>query len=134
VTLEPAWIEVHDVIALNRGAVSVTGESHAILNSGTLESAVMAPRQLFFYDREGDVGVLACKLIVALCRAHAFEQANKRTAWLSAILFLNRNGYDIQLTTTEDNIFVAEQITSVITRQLTDTEFLLKLDPFIVPR
>jgi death-on-curing protein len=134
VTLEPAWIEVHDVIALNRGAVSVTGESHAILNSGKLESADMAPRQLFFYDREGDVGVLACKLIVALCRAHAFEQGNKRTAWLSAVLFLNRNGYDIQLTTTEDNIFVAEQITSVITRQLTDTEFLLKLDPFIVPR
>ncbi|RKE85486.1 type II toxin-antitoxin system death-on-curing family toxin [Rhizobium sp. AG855] len=132
--LEPAWIEIHQVIALNRGAVSVTGESHAVLNTGSLESAVMAPRQLFFYDREGDVGVLACKLIVALCRAHAFEQGNKRTAWLSGVMFLNINGYDIQLNSREDNIFIAEQINNVITRQLTEAEFLSKLDPFIVPR
>ncbi len=133
-SLEPAWIEVHEVIALNRGAVVLTGESHAVLNSGTLESAVMAPRQVFFYDREGDVGALVCKMIVSLCRAHAFEQGNKRTAWLSGVMFLNINGYDIRLNTTEDNIFVAEQITSVITRQLTEAEFLLRLDPFIVLR
>lgn len=69
---------------------------------------------------------------MALSRAHAFIQGNKRTAWLSGIMFLNINGYDIVLPSAEANEFIAEQITKVIQRDEAEAEFLVSLDAFIV--
>lgn len=129
---EPGWIEISEVIALNRGAVALTGETHALINLNALDSAVMSPRNLFHYENEADLGVLACRLIVAVSRAHAFLQGNKRTAWLSGVMFLNINGYDIVLPSLKVNALIASQITSVIKRELSDEDFLLLLDPFIV--
>lgn len=63
---EPGWIELSEVVALNKGAVTITREQHLLINPGTLESAVMSPRNLFQYENEDDIGVLACRLIVAL--------------------------------------------------------------------
>ena len=129
---EPGWIELSEVIALNKGAVTVTREQHLLINPGTLESAVMSPRNLFQYENEDDIGVLACRLIVALSRAHAFIQGNKRTAWLSGVMFLNINGYDIVLPSADANVFIAEHMTKVIRRDASEAEFLGNLDPFIV--
>lgn len=129
---EPGWIELSEVIALNKVAVTVTREQHLLINPGTLESAVMSPRNLFLYKNEDDIGVLACRLIVALSRAHAFIQGNKRTAWLSGVMFLNINGYDIVLPSVDANVFIAKQMTKVIKRDVSEAEFLGNLDPFIV--
>ncbi len=129
---EPGWIELSEVIALNKGAVTITREQHLLINPGTLESAVMSPRNLFQYENEDDIGVLACRLIVALSRAHAFIQGNKRTAWLSGVMFLNINGYDIVLPSADANVFIAKQMTKVIKRDVSEAEFLGNLDPFIV--
>lgn len=130
---QPGWIELSEVIALNRAAVAITGEKHLLTNPVTLESAVMSPRNLYHYENEDDIGVLGCRLIVALSRAHAFIQGNKRTAWLSGIMFLKINGYDVILPSAEANTFIAEQITKVIQRDVTESEFLRNLDTFIVP-
>ncbi|MFL0694257.1 MAG: hypothetical protein ACJLUP_19925 [Agrobacterium tumefaciens] len=70
---------------------------------------------------------------MALSRAHAFIQGNKRTAWLSGIMFLNINGYDVILPSAEANTFIAEQIRKVIQRDKTEYEFFSSLDIFIVP-
>lgn len=130
---QPGWIELSEVTALNLGVVAITGEKHLLINPATLESAVMSPRNLFHYKNEDDIGVLGCRLIVALSRAHAFIQGNMRTAWLSGIMFLNINGYDIVLPSAEANEFIAEQITKVIQRDEAEAEFLVSLDAFIVP-
>lgn len=36
----------------------------------------------------------AAALIFCVCNAHAFEDANKRTAWLAGAAFLDANGVD----------------------------------------
>jgi death-on-curing protein len=132
VSTEPGWIELSEVVALNKGAVTITREQHLLINPGTLESAVMSPRNLFQCENEDDVGVLACRLIVALSRAHAFIQGNKRTAWLSGVMFQNINGYDIVLPSIQANQFIGEEMTKVIKRDVSEAEFLGNLDPFIV--
>lgn len=129
---EPGWIELSEVVALNKGAVAITLEQHLLINPGMLESAVMSPRNLFQYENENDIGVLACRLIVALNRAHAFIQGNKRTAWLSGVMFLNINGYDIVLPSTEASQVIGEEMTKVIRREVTEAVFLTHLDRFIV--
>lgn len=131
--IEPYWIEVDEVITLNQAAVAATGENHFVINRETLESAVNNPRDLFHYDRQRDVVVLACRLVVALCRAHAFEQGNKRTAWAAGIMFLQAHGYDIHLPNKRANEFFAERLTEVITREITEAHFLSLVESFIVP-
>lgn len=129
---EPGWIELSEVIALTKGAVTITREQHLLINPGALESAVMSPRNLFQYESEDDVSVLACRLIVALSRGHALIQGNKRTAWLSGVMFLNINGYDIVLPSIEANQFIGEEMTKIIRRETTEAAFLTHLDRFIV--
>lgn len=117
---------------MNKGAVTITREQHLPINPGALESAAMSPRNLFQYESEDDVSVLACRLIVALSPAHAFIQGNKRTAWLSGVMFLNINGYDIVLPSIEANQFIGEEMTKIIRRETTEAAFLTHLDRFIV--
>lgn len=146
---EPDWVKTADVIALNRAAVAVTGENHQVLNHGALDSAVNNPRHLHHYNGETDIGILAFKLMIALCRAHAFEQGNKRTAWLAGVMFLQLNGYDIDLSvsrtetgdvqqrlsgdTSAVQALAAQQLMAIITRQIPDEEFYESFEPFIVP-
>lgn len=37
----------------------------------------------------------AAVLLVGLCNAHAFENANKRTAWMACVIFLDVNGVQL---------------------------------------
>nr|WP_246780549.1 hypothetical protein [Rhizobium sp. AQ_MP] len=67
-----------------------------------------------------------------MSRAHAFIQGNKRNAWLSGVMFLNINGYDIVLPSIEANQFIGEEMTKVIRREVTEAVFLTHLDRFIV--
>lgn len=68
----------------------------ALLDHNKLESAVAQPRQTF------DGRLLhptlieqAAALLFHICQAHAFEDANKRTAWLACVTFLDINGQSL---------------------------------------
>ena len=67
---EPCWLEVDDVIELNRliVAASVPPESHIILNRSGLESAISRARNHFAYEEEDDALCLAVTLCVGLLR------------------------------------------------------------------
>lgn len=55
----------------------------------------MRPQNAFHYENTDDLTALSVIYMEGIGRAHAFEQANKRTAYDSGILFLQDNGYDI---------------------------------------
>lgn len=96
-SIEPEWITVEDLIAFNREIVASTNppEPHQIVIEGAIEAAQASPINLFHYGREEDVVVLAAHLCVAVSRAHAFLQGNKRTAFQAMRTFLRINGFDI---------------------------------------
>lgn len=93
---EPHWLTAADVRELNRFTVAQAAEPYGILNDGALAGALARPINAFFYDGQDDVLELACILLIALGRVHAFLQGNKRTALLAASLFLMRNGYQLR--------------------------------------
>ena len=85
---------IEAVIEHNRLEAEATGEHHFLRDRGLLESALARPRNFFGFGEE-DVVVLAVVLMDGIARAHAFEQANKRTA-LEAMWHLPRlNSYDL---------------------------------------
>lgn len=108
---EPRWLEPTDIVELNRIVVSATGEPHQLLDYGLLDSACWRPRNLHFYDRVDDAWSLAVELLFGIARNHAFEQGNKRTAFEAAIVFLELNGYALDMPDTE---IIAELIIAAI--------------------
>lgn len=129
---EPYWIDADEVIAINRAVVSATGEDHLVLSREKLEGALARPVNLFHYEGEVDVVVLAGKFIIAVAMAHAFEQGNKRTGWLSGVQFLNANGFDVILPDDRHKELMAMDIELVITRNKTDGQFARHLDRYVV--
>jgi death-on-curing protein len=116
---EPRWLTPAEVIELNKAAVAATGEPFVVLNEGLLESACDRPRNLFLYEDEQDMAVLATRLLVAIARNHAFGQGNKRAAFAAADAFLFLNGYDLVLA---DTVAVADVITRVIASEAPESD------------
>lgn len=68
----------------------------ALLNRGYLESAVAQCSATwggtYLYPT---LLHQAAVLLFGICKAHAFEDANKRTAWLACVTFLDLNGVEL---------------------------------------
>lgn len=77
--------------------VGDTGEPFVVLKPNELESAVNRPRQLWHYEQEDDVAVLAVRLMLGIAQNHPFAQGNKRTGFEAANIFLEANGWDLAI-------------------------------------
>lgn len=94
-SLGPRYLSVENIIEANKIALRVTpGEQFGIIKSEQLFSAQARPHQYRYYEQNGDVFVLSAVLFKAIIQAHAFVNANKRTAFLSSQAFLRLNGYN----------------------------------------
>ena len=127
---EPQWLPVEAVIEINRVAVAITGESHFLRDAGLLESALARPQNAFAYGEE-DLVVLAVRLMAGIAQAHAFEQGNKRTAFIAMVQFLIANGYD---TAFDDTVAWADAIIGLVEHRMPEVDFVRTLRPFVVPR
>ena len=90
--IEPIWLSAETVIYINKEVVRETGEPFFLRDRGLLESAVANPINRFHYDGVEDVVSLATTLLFAVARNHPFEQGNKRTGFLAAVVFLETDG------------------------------------------
>jgi death on curing protein len=127
---EPSWLPIEAVIEHNRLEAEATGERHFLRDRGLLESALARPRNFFGYSEE-DVVVLAVTLMAGVARAHAFEQANKRTAFEAMWHFLRLNGYDLAI---DDTTTWADAVIDLVEHRSTEDDFARALRPFVVER
>lgn len=104
---EPEWLTADDLERLNFRIVEGSGEPFGILKPHELRSAPARPRQLFHYDEVEDIAALAVRLMMAVVWAHPFEQGNKRTGFAAAEIFLDANGWILDIPDFGD---IAEEI------------------------
>jgi len=116
---EPSWLSVDDVIALNKLAVAATDEPFGIVHPGSLESAVMRPRNRWAYG-EADIVALAADFCAAIARNHPFLQGNKRTAFAAMDGFLAQNGWALKW---EDEDETGEALVRLLTRDISEEAF-----------
>ena len=83
-----------------------------------LEAALARPRQKWHYDADTDLATLAAAYAFGLAKAHAYNDGNKRIAFLSAMIFLGLNGKDLDATETE----VVQVTTSLAAGSLTEAQ------------
>jgi death on curing protein len=119
--VEPRWLPLEVVVDLNRQEVAETGEPHLLLSEGALEAALMKPRNLWHYESEDNMVVLASSLLFGIARSHPFAQGNKRTALGAAYLFLAVNGYHLIAPDTEK---FGAVIVDVLTGEVSEQDFV----------
>ena len=78
-------------------AISIYGRT-GFSNPGYLESAIAQPQQHWYYNDGGcDLFDLAAVYLYHVAKGHAFVDGNKRTGYMTALVFLGLNRIDLLL-------------------------------------
>jgi death on curing protein len=90
---KPVWIEEHDVLVLHDRLLALHGGAAGLRDDGLLKSALARPQQHFAHAEKPDLIDLAALYTAGIVRNHPFVDGNKRTGFITGILFLELNGY-----------------------------------------
>lgn len=94
------WIDKRVLVLLHDESLAEHGGASGLRDEGLLDSALARPQNRAAYG-EPDYAELAAAYAAGLAQNHPFVDGNKRAAFLSAGLFLARNGYRLTATQAE---------------------------------
>jgi len=90
------WINSRDALKYHDLALVQHGGAEGVRDRAALEAALARPRNLLAYaEKEPSVFQLAAAYAFGIARSHPFVDANKRTALVVAITFLEANGFEV---------------------------------------
>lgn len=114
------FLTVDEVILIHDDLVSAP-----VIDRGKLEGAVMRP-QAFYGDRYlfSSIYSQAAALLHGVSQSHGFLDGNKRTAWVSTLTFLSRNGVEIELLSPVTMSDFMEEVANGV-HEVTDIAFWL---------
>lgn len=98
---EWVWPRLDVVMALHEEHLAEHGGKAGLRDAGLLDSALARPRHHLAYAPAADAADLAACLAHGIARNHPFLDGNKRTALVTAELFLTLNGHDLTATDAE---------------------------------
>ncbi len=113
---EPRWVPRLVVDASHLDQLREHGGMPGIRDDGGLEAALARPRQKWNYQPDSDLATLAAAYAFGIAKAHPFSDGNKRTAFLTAAIFLGLNGRDLDATEAE----VVQAMTALAAGSLTE--------------
>jgi death on curing protein len=93
---EPLWIEERDVLAIHDRVLAVHGGAPELRNRSLPQSALARPRHHHAYAGSRDIIAMAALYTAGIVRNHPFVDGNKRTGFVTGVLFLELNGYDFK--------------------------------------
>jgi len=89
---EPVWIEEDLVLAIHDRLLVEHGGAGGVRDKSLLQSALARPLNHIAYA-SSDIIELAAKYTAGIVQNHPFVDGNKRTGFVSGVLFLELNGY-----------------------------------------
>lgn len=89
------WVALPVILAIHDRQIAEHGGASGIRDSGVVESALARPMNLAAYGNP-DAAELAAAYAFGLARNHGFVDGNKRTAWVTARVFLADNGRNLE--------------------------------------
>jgi len=96
--MEPVFLSLDDVLEIHRDQIMRYGGMPGVRDVGLLQSAVCMPMAQFdgnFLHR--DLYAMAGAYLFHLVMNHPVVDGNKRTAVVSALVFLDLNGLDVMV-------------------------------------
>ncbi len=92
---EPEWVLRETVLNLHEQSLADFGGSAGIRDESLLDSALARPLNLLGYSKP-TLFALGASYAFGLAKNHPFLDGNKRTAFVTAVLFLELNGYSFE--------------------------------------
>lgn len=89
------WLRSETAEAIHDEQLAEHGGSAGVRDAGALLSALARPQNLAAYG-DPDAADLAAAYAFGVARNHPFVDGNKRTAWVLARLFLEKNGIGLR--------------------------------------
>ncbi|MBL8570202.1 MAG: type II toxin-antitoxin system death-on-curing family toxin [Phreatobacter sp.] len=96
----PVWVLKSVVLALHEEQLTEHGGSPGLRDEGLLDSALARPQNLLAYGNP-DIADMAAAYAYGIARNHAFIDGNKRASLVVTELFLDLNGFSLQMTDAE---------------------------------
>ena len=90
----PIWLSWRIVKTIHLEQILQHGGARGIRDRGLIDSALARPINRWQYEGV-DVLALAAAYGYGIAKNHAFEDGNKRTAFVALYTFLGLNGYDL---------------------------------------
>ena len=97
---EPYWLTFDECLALHEMMVAQYGGIVGLRDEPLLRSALGKPQNVFAYGHP-TMADLAASYAVGIVKNHPFLDGNKRTGFMMAAGFLERNGWHFSATETD---------------------------------
>lgn len=110
------WVPRLVVDAVHLDHLREHGGLPGVRDENALEAALARPKQKAHYEPDADLATLAAAYAFGLVRGHPFNDGNKRTAFLIAMVFLGLNAKELDATETE----VVQVMTALAAGSLTE--------------
>ena len=94
---EPIWVLDEVVLAIHSMLLAEHGGGNGIRESSMLDSALARARQKISYEPNSSIFELAAAYSFGIAKNHPFVDGNKRTAFTIGVLFLEINGYILEI-------------------------------------
>ncbi len=89
------FLDLHEVLVIHQDQISRYGGSTGIRDMGLLTSAIAMPAATFKGEfLHTDIFEMAAAYLFHLVKNHPFLDGNKRVGTVSALIFLDLNGYE----------------------------------------
>jgi death-on-curing protein len=88
--IEPRWITYEQAIAIHSRQLRRFGGAAGLRDEGMLRSALERPINKWRYE-QSELAQLAAAYAYGLAKNHAFVDGNKRIAFMSMMIFLDKN-------------------------------------------
>lgn len=115
---EPVWIAKLEVLAIHDRQLAEHGGTAGIRDIGLLESAIARAQQLYAHG-DPDIFDLAAACTVGIVRNYPFVDGNKRTGFVTGILFVEFNGR--RFTASEPN--ATQAVLDLTAGEMSEAEF-----------
>jgi death on curing protein len=89
--MEPKFLSRSEVDCLHAASLAEHGGTDGVRDSGLVDSALGSAQNTYWYGK-GDLFDVAAAYAYHIAEAQAYLDGNKRTAMLSAVVFLGVNG------------------------------------------
>ena len=109
----PKWLGEQITQIIHEQSLAQHGGGEGLRDAGALESALAYPQNLFAYE-DAKLERLVAGYLFAICKAHAFIDGNKRTAWAAMRTFLIINGAELKYNALEAIRFVEQVAASIL--------------------
>ena len=115
---EPIWVSKAVVLAMHDELLAEHGGTSGIHDEALLDSALHRPLNILAYGAR-DLFTLATAYISGIVRNHPFMDGNKRTAYVTGGIFLERNGKTLIASEEEATEFML----ALVSKKITDDDF-----------